>query len=793
MADNFKQYLSRHLSRISLRTALIGLFIAVLLAVGVVYFTSRSTPTVEAKAAPYAARIEQVEGGVGKASALENRSNTELDWEEVNRNTPLVAGDRVYAREGSTATVAFTGHNSARLDSNSALDVLTLAEQRTQLALRNGSALFDVGELADNELFEVATTNGAVDFTEPGLYQVGIGDDGNAWVAVLSGLAQVVGLGGSGEISKGEIFNFAAQAAAEAVTSKLAPDYAGEIVNDYYSHRYPKKYDGRYRNYEAYLDDPDYYDSYDDSVSYDYLSSYDVPGIYDLDDYGDWQDFNDYGRCWVPRVDAGWVPYRNGYWDSDNIYGPTWISQETWGWTPYHYGRWACVNNAQWIWVPDRVRYRPAYAPALVAFVPFTQVNQIGWVPLAPGEPYVARYYDTNFQPHYYASPEVVREVVTVQRTYINTRYSQAITVVPFQQFNNYVEPQVITQVNPQYIAQARPTVEPYAIDGFRNMALRGENPRRKFKMERAITQQIFDRPVVTSAEPANLPGRGNMISKLHVATLPDKQKRQKIKIQDSGQVVTAQQNGQPQAMRNRGNSAVIAQERQQRMAELSTQAAQGDRSAKRELKQMRREQRDVGNGGQPPAMTHSPTPGAQQPTAGQPLPKNERKAQRQLERQQMERAQMNQPVQQPRQERQMMKQQRRAERQQQVVQPPQMNNERQMRKAQRQQQRPPQIDQQQVMRQQQAQQQQAHQQMKMQRRQQEQQMIQRQQQVQQQQMQQQQRQMMKQQRRAEQQAAPPRPQVVMPQPRKPVEMKGPPVNQGAPAQGNQKGGRKKP
>src|ERR1044072_1463182 len=177
MAENFKHYLSRNLSRISLRTGLIGLFIAALLAAAVVYFKSRSEPTAEAKATPFAARIEQVDGSVGKASALNNPSDTEINWEEVNRNTPLVAGDRVYAREGLTATVAFTGHNSARLDSNSAFDVLTLADRPTQLALRNGSALFDIGELDNNELFEVATSDGAVDFTEPGLYQVGIGDE----------------------------------------------------------------------------------------------------------------------------------------------------------------------------------------------------------------------------------------------------------------------------------------------------------------------------------------------------------------------------------------------------------------------------------------------------------------------------------------------------------------------------------------------------------------------------------------------------------------------------------------
>ena len=152
----------------------------------------------------------------------------------------------------------------------------------------------------------VATPNGAVDFMEPGLYQVGIGDDGNTWISVLSGLAQVVGLAGSGEISKGEMMTLAGQAAAQILLSKLAPDYAGGLVDDYYDYRYADSYDGRYADYDAYLDDPYYYDPYRRSVSYR-QTRYDVPGIYDLDYYGDWRDVDGYGQCWAPRVDAGRV------------------------------------------------------------------------------------------------------------------------------------------------------------------------------------------------------------------------------------------------------------------------------------------------------------------------------------------------------------------------------------------------------------------------------------------------------------------------------------------------------
>src|SRR3712207_9568746 len=81
-----------------------------------------------------------------------------------------------------------------------------------------------------------------------------------SFVSVLSGLAQVVGLAGSGEISKGEMLTLLGQTAAQVALSRLSPDYAGGLLDDYYGYRYPDYYDGRYSDYNAHLNDPYYYD-----------------------------------------------------------------------------------------------------------------------------------------------------------------------------------------------------------------------------------------------------------------------------------------------------------------------------------------------------------------------------------------------------------------------------------------------------------------------------------------------------------------------------------------------------
>ncbi len=175
-------------------------------------------------------------------------------------NQPFSVGDRIYTRDNSRASLAFTGRNFARLDPNTSLDVLALSDDRTQLALRDGSAMFDVGYLDSGDLFEVATPYGAVDFQQPGLYNVGI-DNGQVLVSVLSGLAQVVGLGGSGQISKGEMLTLLGSTAADVVLSQIDGRDAGYLVDDYYGYQYPQYYDGRYRDYNVYQNDPYYFRS----------------------------------------------------------------------------------------------------------------------------------------------------------------------------------------------------------------------------------------------------------------------------------------------------------------------------------------------------------------------------------------------------------------------------------------------------------------------------------------------------------------------------------------------------
>jgi hypothetical protein len=551
--------------------------------------------TASAEAIPNAARIQRVEGEV----ALNNSEavNTQSDqWIAATENQPFSVGDRIYTRDNSRASLAFTGRNFARLNPNTSLDVIALDDARTQLALRDGSAVFDVGYLNSGDLFEVATPYGAVDFQQPGLYNVGI-DNGQVLVSVLSGLAQVVGLGGSGQINKGELLTLVGTTAANAVLSQIDGRDAGYLVDDYYGYQYPRYYDGRYRDYNAYLNDPYYFDPYRRTVSYQYANSY-IPGLSDLDYYGDWQNLNGYGNCWAPRVDAGWSPYQTGYWYNDYPYGPTWVSSEPWGYAPYHYGRWAFVND-RWYWVPDSVNTTPVYSPALVAFVPFGG-NDIGWVPLGPGDVYVPHYYNTNWQPYYLTRDNLYQRGV-------NLNVPNAVTVVSIDDFNRDFDWRRVRKADRNMLASANPVLDPLLVTPLRNAAVRSAWGRGKIDVPPGIARKLNDTTVVTSTVPAAPRFRPNLAKDLRVSTAPERAKGQKFQVRDErrgrGAPQTAQTSSQPvtpqappaQQQRDNGGAQreqrrIEQQQRQQQNAQRRIERSQGAPQAERAARPVRQQ-----------------------------------------------------------------------------------------------------------------------------------------------------------------------------------------------------------
>src|SRR5258707_9163518 len=198
----FNQIRSR-LSGLSTRGVILVAFLAIVAASAIAFLVTRgggADAQADTSVQPIAARVDQVDGSVGIARTKADADNEQPDWAEATVNTPVSIGDRIYARNDSHASIALTGHDFVRLNPQASLDVLALADRRTQLALRSGSAVFDVGELGSDELHEVATPCGAVNFAQPVLYQVGLDGDITV-ISVLNEVAGVIGCDGSGDIN----------------------------------------------------------------------------------------------------------------------------------------------------------------------------------------------------------------------------------------------------------------------------------------------------------------------------------------------------------------------------------------------------------------------------------------------------------------------------------------------------------------------------------------------------------------------------------------------------------------
>lgn len=98
----------------------------------------------------------------------------------------------------------------------------------------------------------------------------------------------------------------------------------------------------------------------------------------ELAPYGRWIDYGEYGRAWIPSVEADFQPYgTRGHWVVTE-YGNTWVSDYDWGWAPFHYGRWVYDDYYGWIWVPGS-----EWGPAWVSWR--SGGGYYGWAPLGPG------------------------------------------------------------------------------------------------------------------------------------------------------------------------------------------------------------------------------------------------------------------------------------------------------------------------------------------------------------------------------------------------------------------------
>jgi uncharacterized protein DUF6600/FecR-like protein len=330
---------------------------------------------------------EQDDSGIGRVARLSffdgdvsfQRAGVN-EWSPVADNLPLLTGDQIYAGARARAEIQLGRGSYIRLSENTTLTISSLSEAGAQFEITEGTAIVRVERLsAAFQRFEVDTPNSALTLKGDGVYRINVTGGEVSEVIVRDGQADVLTDDG----------NFRVQSGYRLVVD-TSPNGRLEIAADTSRDDWDRWSYDRDNSIDrsTVAISPDYVNSYE-------TTSPDFYGVSDLSAYGTWTDSGSYGQCWVPRVGAGWAPYRQGQWLWIPSAGWTWLSSEPWGWAPYHYGRWTFVNGLGWAWVPGWNRGYPAdrwdyrWRPAIVHFfhAPTSNGGQyVGWYPLTPGQ-----------------------------------------------------------------------------------------------------------------------------------------------------------------------------------------------------------------------------------------------------------------------------------------------------------------------------------------------------------------------------------------------------------------------
>lgn len=447
------------------------------------------------------ARVARLNFAQGSVS-FQPAGGADNDWTTADVNRPMSTGDRLWADQDGRAEL-HVGSTAIRIDHNTGISFLTLADNSVQLQLSAGSVTVRLRRLDPMDGFEVDAPNLAFTLSQPGDYRLDADPDKNVTVVtVVQGQGTVTGGGRS--------YNLAAdQRATFTGTDNLQYDLADV-------HATPPT------DFDTWGDARDMQEDQADQAPAAQNVPPDMTGSEDLGTYGSWQTDPTYGPMWMPSgVAVGWAPYRYGHWVWMAPWGWTWIEDEPWGFAPFHYGRWVSVGGA-WAWVPGPVAVRPVYAPALVAWVGGTPGfsfsvglgvgGGIGWFPLGPrevfvpgyavSEAYVTRVNVTNTVVERNTVLNVYHNNVT-NIAYVNQHVNGGVTVVSHDTFVNARPVARNTVAINQRDLAAAPVTRTFAPQPL-HTSLVGEGRPATARPPTAI----LNRTVVTARTPAPAPGR---------------------------------------------------------------------------------------------------------------------------------------------------------------------------------------------------------------------------------------------------------------------------------------------
>jgi hypothetical protein len=328
-------------------------------------------------------------GRVGRVSwtqgAVSVFSDPELGWEKGYVNTPLTSENSLWTDPAARAELRI-GSAAIRLDETTQLDIARLDDTQLRANVTRGRIAVSIRNFENGDSWIVATPEARFELRGNGRYRIDADIDRmQTVITVFAGSARLLGVAGRTNVDSGQAMR---------VLGGPQPEF--EVVG------------------AVQMEFDQWAQARDERVSDRVASQYVSPnmtGYEELDAYGEWNNDPNYGTVWYPsRVAVDWAPYRYGRWSWVRPWGWTWVDDAPWGYAPFHYGRWAYIGS-RWAWYPGSYVSRPAWSPALVAWVgkPGWNINVrsgnapvIGWYPLAPHD---------RFQPWYTNNSNYINNV----------------------------------------------------------------------------------------------------------------------------------------------------------------------------------------------------------------------------------------------------------------------------------------------------------------------------------------------------------------------------------------------
>ncbi len=323
---------------------------------------------------------------VGRISHLEGEVlryvPEEEDWVATVKDAPFGISDAIYSDRGGRAEIMMPNNTWTRIDGDTRIQLVLLRDDVTEIDVNSGAARFY--NKGSDAVIRARTAFGYVMAPGDTTFDLELGDD-SVEVVALKGTVYFTH---STSETKFEVI-----AGSSSIVADIRQVTAGEAHTDPYWHAWNRKRDTLWAKRMRIK-----------GKSVRYLPPRLHHEAYVFENHGRWERVYYHGAYhyfWRPRyVSVGWAPFTMGRWVV--WYGDhTWIPHEPFGYVTHHYGNWVFVGGF-WYWAPPlsyvRVHIGPpllhigfAWYPGRVAWIHFGA--HVGWVPLAPWEPYYCHHH----------------------------------------------------------------------------------------------------------------------------------------------------------------------------------------------------------------------------------------------------------------------------------------------------------------------------------------------------------------------------------------------------------------